>query len=213
MLYVSRYIGDGHFGVVDTDDDVEQEVSIRDIETAVNGHNLQIAGVRKIPGLSRRYTARPYQNPATVTQLQVKTSTLCGVDVMVYKNLITRVSGKQLKHDGVVRVRLSQFGDTICSQCFYENDSFREGKTILVLDNALSYEDCAFQQPVCAGVTYDNQYYGVTFDLHELSDENAIFVYRGLLESIELAFLKGAVIDTDERTARVQSGGYDYVYG
>ena len=214
MLYISRYIGTYNFGVVDTDDGVEQEISQSELESAINVSRLDIVGSRRIAGFTNRHTASPWQDPSTLTPIQTKTHMMCGVDVLIYKNMITKVVWRPMSvKGGVVKVRLSQFGNRLTSKCFYDNSAFCEGQTILILDNKLSYDEEAFRQPVGAGVAYDNRYYGVTFDLRELSDSNAILVYRGILKSIRVALLEGAVIDTDERTARVQAGGYDYVYG
>lgn len=131
MLYISRYISANRFGVVDTDDDSEENITTLDLYELVWQNHMKIEGV--VPSARSLYI-EPYQDERYVTGDMAKMKTLAGIEIRVWRNEITYVmlSGAQ---EGV-RIELSRFGSKInwavptaiqgsVTACFVIDDSIR----------------------------------------------------------------------------------------
>lgn len=109
MLYISRFIEDDHYGVVDTADYHETIISWEDLERDITQFHIPINGVYQTnDGVIDLVV--PYQDKKFVTRAQVKARMLLGLDIRLYKDEIT---GIYIGHSGFEdgrRIRLSDFG-------------------------------------------------------------------------------------------------------
>lgn len=110
MLYVSRQMGKSTWGIVDTDDGVENLCNRTDLITAVTRCNLDIKGVSYSHG---SLSVVVYQNPEFLTTKQAKSVTLFGVDVKTSGNIIVGLQIKRGLCKGSVTIRLSDY----CANC------------------------------------------------------------------------------------------------
>ena len=122
MLFISRRVmmtleEDGErynavgYGVVDTDDGIEELWDEDHLGMAINTHNLKIAGAPEEYKLGD--IMRPYQSPDSLSSLQVKLKMVRQIEVTVYKGSITNIVWNARKLQSPVSIRLSDFG----SQC------------------------------------------------------------------------------------------------
>ena len=182
MLYVSRYAGLSSFGVVDTDDGIEQVATARDIAEALWASHLEIAGcsVEHLP-------AKPYQLPETKTQLQIKTKILRYVDVVTYKSMITniRMDSKRIKHP--VEIRVSDFGTELAEFIFRGNLSSDLHKLTLVFDDRVKPVMPWSLAPLVNVIPINgSDRIGVVLDFHEVTDEALLkSLYKSLRTPVE----------------------------
>lgn len=212
MLYISRYIGLNEFGVVDTDDGVEEVVTLQQVIRACGPLNVQIAGVEThIRGFSYGKksfvdSVLAYQDPITKTSLQLKLSLLGHVDVVTYGNMITNVLWDFDKIKEPVFVCLSDFGSCCGDRILWGNANRGEHKITLILNDKIEFGPKTFrlsdkEQRWSVGIDG----VGVMFDIHELHDDyKAQLVYQALMidEVFDLLLLE-SVIDSEERKQRM----------
>ena len=119
MLYISRILQDSNrvggeaYGVVDTDDDVEELVDIDMLSAACFKHRLNVCGVT-----CRRTSSfgdyigeiEVWQDPKYVTAKQSKLRMLTGVDLKLYKDEISYLAVDGNVTTGDISVRLSDYG-------------------------------------------------------------------------------------------------------
>lgn len=217
MLYVSRYIGQEQYGIVDTDDNVEEMADYFKICHLCQRVGLKIAGVDFDYFKRSAGKIHVYQPKSTVTPLQVKTKTLKHIVVTVYKNIITSVTWNIEDITKPVSLRLSDFG-TYCAdflldavvktlaQGIINADKYKPNqKVTIILDNKLEYSAGAF-----GSYGYDFSVLdriNVVFDLRELDDERATRVYDMLFENSEVVTFKN-IVDNDERVVKMRGIHY-----
>lgn len=177
MLFVSRMAGAAMFGVVDTDDGVENICTMDGLKEAVIDNGIDIKGVMLADGVEGPYIRLviPYQDKRYQTALQAKTKTLQGVEVRVYNREITALLLDWTVLKNGTRVRLSDFGDYMCEYLpiRWSKNKLSGKQVIFVLDDKfeISGESC------CIGNA------GVVFDISEVTKPQTIeYVYRGLID-------------------------------
>lgn len=186
MLFISRYVGAGMYGLVDTDDGCEEIVTKIVIEKAKQS-GVVIHGAEDIVNVM------VYQPESTRTMLQIKTITLSRIDVKTYKNKITSVnilSGIKKP----VTIRLSDFGTVCADYILMANKPATRLKVLMVLDDKIGFSKSTFW--TAPSLTLRQM--GIALDIHELSDDTAIVVYKGLYFKLNKQCFEG-IVDTDER--------------
>lgn len=166
VLYFSRILDNGQYGVVDTDDDVEEGVTWPTLMDLVLDYKLPIEGVEAYR--NERIgdaigTVTPYQDPRYCTAAQAKAKTLLGVDIRIFRNEVTFIeaSGNLTKTD--TRIRLSDYGTSMYSRIEVGWDCYDENKRlILVLDDKFT----VFGPPIVLGMS------GVCWDVSEVSSDD-----------------------------------------
>lgn len=102
MLYVSRVLFDGDeygdymYGIVDTDDDVEEVVTWEVMSDAVVHKRVKILGtfideIAETIGYPFMSRADPYQDPRYITMEMAKLKTLLGVELIVWRDEVTSI--------------------------------------------------------------------------------------------------------------------------
>lgn len=211
MLYISRLVWQDNsvdkyspvhgfqsircYGVVDTDDNVEEVITRDDLEEAVRRRDIDIAGVTML-GLQRLIIdVIPYQPKPS--PLQMKTLMIHHVNVIVFNSCITNITWRRDKIGKNACLRLSDFGDSCADFILYGNMSLVSGDQItLVLDDKIkSITDHSFRldtserELVQLDATQVNGL-GVRFDLRELHNNDiAASFYRQLFS------YKGNILD------------------
>lgn len=219
MLYVSRYIGQHEYGIVDTDDEVEEIVNFDFIRERCIRHNIAIQGVDPYYFQKSAGKVFLYQPPEAVSQAQLKLKMLCRINLKVYKSIITSIDWKISDIVAPVSLRLSDFG-TSCADFVLDSvgkilaDLILNAKkysarnrVTIILDDKLTYSPRSFWI-----FGYDSSVINrinVIFDLHELSDDNARIVYKMLFPDLEAIDCTNIVDDKARMKAmrRMLSGG------
>lgn len=197
MLYVSRVIPVGKFGVVDTDDGVETVVSWMDIRRYVRDYHLEIMGVevkQTDHGLVVG-AVEPYQAKEHYSALQAKTQALRGVDIHTYNGEITGIyiNCKLIKNGYVLH--LSKYGKSVTQGVIirHTNKEYFQNRVVIVLDNGIvNYHT---MPPVCMN--------NITWDIRSLPDKVVESMYLELMDSsvIRPAQWDKFIIDSPERIA------------
>ena len=204
MLFISRRVGLDCFGVVDTDDGVEEVVNKDDIAENVTRYKLDIKGVKEVGTLGIAVDIEPYQDVATMTRLQTKTSMLSKVDVTVYDKYITSIRWHTI--DEPATIRLSDFGER-CEDCILVGNTLQgEHNITLVFDDKLKSITPHTLTVEGWSTSLGKDGRGVVVDLRELTNETIVEdVYRSLLfrSSWRLRFIPegsfDAIIDSEWR--------------
>lgn len=171
VLYISRLVNDPvvdvKYGVVDTDDDVETLVGLEKLSDIVIRKHMHIEGVIVDTSDSGLYLkdAVPYQDMRYYSAKQAKAKTMLGVDVRVWRNIITGVlaDGTIAKTD--VRIRLSDYGTELAGGSYlgWTNISKLGQMMTIVLDDKIKDFDCS-----------SHRVYGVRFDISEVTNQAII---------------------------------------
>ena len=208
MLFVSRYIGYGNYGVVDTDDGTEEIAGIgMIIRAARSGVDIKGVITSGVPGASGGALVDdvvPYQLPDELTQLQMKTNLLRGVNVTTYHSAITSIRLRQHEIKEPVIFRLSDFGNR-CMDCVLQgNMRYGQHKLTLILDNKVELEDIAFcLSSADRGSSVGVNGVGVKFDVREVRYNRIVEnVYRAVYAGNSLE-LWDTIIDSERRKTRM----------
>lgn len=197
MLFISRRVGYSGYGVVDTDDGVEEIVTGTALYDVPSELRKSIKGVLENTEAAPQKAFRPWQDPDSRSLLQTKTSTLHNVDVTVWGDMVTDIV---MRNTQIEVIRLSDFG-TRCADCvFVGNNRPKRHRLTLILDdkvelNLLSFKILQFADKyVNAGVSS----IGVVFDLREVRKRlrTREVVYHSLFES-DPQLLKTSIIDEE----------------
>lgn len=204
MLYISRRVAyvEGlyaqiDYGVVDTDDGVEEIVPETELYTAVGAYGMEIAGTTE--GLRR---IEPYQTADSLKAIQAKTKTLKNATVTVWNNMITNIVWG-VWSDGV-RLRLSDFGTEIADFVLLDNPTPVNPVTLVFDDKITSVRCWAFRMDtsvdgtkatfeIDAGFINDS----VRFDLRELSNNDIADVIYSQFRLYDDRF--NFIIDSNQR--------------
>lgn len=141
MLYISRYIGQTKYGVVDSDDGVETVCTYADLMDYVLKMGLDIKGVVLTTNYSRGKprqmikNVNVYQNQDFVTREQAKMKVLGGVDVKTFDNQIVSITISPNGLQNKVELRLSDYGTTCGEYIFSRISGVRDGKLVIILDD------------------------------------------------------------------------------
>lgn len=197
------------YGVVDTDDGIEELWDEDHLGMAINTHHLAIAGAPEEYKLGD--IMKPYQAPETVSKLQVKTKLVKQVDVTVHKDAITSITWDATKLSEPVSIRLSDFGDQ-CDDFLFYGRYIQGGYPVTFVfdDRLMVVRPMAFRLEL-SDMSYGraSRYMGgrgwlslgIRFDLRELTkDSLAEIIYSQLLKYNTL----DAVIDSKARKERMK---------
>lgn len=203
MLYVSRYCGAGGYGVVDTDDDVEEIVTFGYLQMlASTAPDVHIYGVNTV-GKTVSMIA-PYQPSATMSRDQLKLQLLHRVDVTVYKSTVT---GILWNNDGLIgrpRIRLSDFGKFCGEFVLCCNTEVADTRMELVIDDKISISETSFRPHKYHSFSEYMHETGVVFDLRELHDEGRAEMVYMQLATGRVDDMFGYIIDSDARKKRMR---------
>lgn len=201
MLYVSRFINSDSYGIVDTDDDVEEIVTQNELMSFVMDYGLRIAGIAtrtaefSFGNIDYVDKIVIHQHPSFTKPIQAKVSLIYHTDIKLYKSMITSIiwDASQIKEQ--VSIRLSDFGDFVADRVLLGNKWNKKPSITLILDDKIKVTEKSFDAGVYG--TYD---YGVCFDLRELSDDlMARSVYKNVLGPERNRQGFKYIIDSEER--------------
>lgn len=194
MLYISRRMGIGRWGVVDTDDYIETVCDMNRLREAVCC-GLEIKGVSVIdrPFLGKHIDhVEVYQNPEFSQRNQAKMAVLNGVDIRTSGTDIVSISTPSGIRGDRVSVRLSDFGDS-CSPHILGSILIPYGKTLtLVLDDKLKFTNKTFK----GAIEYSRLYLDVT----EVTDQKAldrVYLCDGFKDGFDS--IETYIIDNEDR--------------
>ena len=192
MLYISRQISLGdtswenEFGVVDTDDDVEEIVTWGSLSYTFRDVDIEVEGVTYTK--KRRSTddgeykmvfdITPYQDVRYYSARQAKLKTLYGVDLRTWNGEITYLGVDFNKVPKGLSIRLSDFGQRI-GYLKIELTSVPNNPQplTLVLDDKIK-----FNHLIAIEMTFD-----VILDFTEVTDDNLVNRCYDFLEPISVA--------------------------
>ena len=183
MLYISRRIGNTQYGVVDTDDMVEEAVDMSTLQDLYLNKGITIFGLNAV---QRKATV--YQPVNMRSKQQVKMKMLRHVDVKVYQSFITSIVLDSAQITKPVDIVLSKFGSIIADRVFEGNQNVGEHKATVYLDDTLTWRADAFWCGHDFSGTFigigDKRYgYGVVVDCSSVkNDELVWFLYRALYD-------------------------------
>lgn len=191
MLYISRFLGEDAYGVVDTDDDIEQVVSWQELSEAVEDYGLNIKGcvlanVKETVLMS----CSPYQLPKYCTKAQAKLKTLFGVDLRLWRDEITAIMVDPNFAEQDIKIRLSDYGKRISGNAVLGGMVFSVncGPMLILDDNVEIYGDSL---EIFAS--------GMRWNLCALSDSKFIYDYM-LNRHQDVDFWKYNLIDIPSRS-------------
>ena len=177
MLYISRCVGRDKWGVVDTDDYVEEVVDKKQLNDIVLVKGIDIAGVTVGSGrISGKYGAgargtyirnvEVYQNPEYATRASAKAALLYGVDIKTSGKQIVSISVPGGLRKKLVKLRLSDFGES-CGAHVLEQIVVGEHELLmLVMDDKIKITQKTFD-----GISLQ---YRVVIDLSEVTDRKTV---------------------------------------
>lgn len=205
MLYISRMIGRDKFGVVDTDDGVEEVIDYATLNEIVCWSKVTIRGVH-VDGHPVKYiqAVEVYQPPETKGVLAVKTHLMKGIEVTTYGECITGVYWRQPALVSPVKIQLSKFG-TRCSDFLFTQvgGTKRKGKVTLILDDRVHLSDQSFSFRDDTEINLG--YIGVVVDMRGISEMRfAERAYRILYHDGPFP-IGDIVIDYEDRKTRLLS--------
>lgn len=201
MLYVSQNYGNYRYGIVDSEDDSEEIVSIDELHDIVN-LGVSIRGVKtnitETSGGTMRtiYHVFPVQNPETMTVAQTKLAVLSKVHVCVYHDTVTSVTWNPNEIIKPVTIRLSDYGRVLGHLALSNNFADDGGsKLIVILDDKFHIHQNTIPQARTFGQL------GVVFDLREVVQEQlARVIYWGVRAEFDP---DSRIIDNPERLQRL----------
>ena len=214
MLYISRRVGelasyqgdsfrDGYY-IMDTDDGVEEYISVSGLVRAAVTFGLDIAGVAITDG--HHMDAMPYQLVDTVTPLQTKLRVMYGINIVVWNDMIVGIDwvGEDLNRP--VRVRLSDFATSLGDTILLNRDPIvadSPRNLVLVLDDKIvSFSAESLRSGNIEFFGFAHLTHGVVYDIRELSsDDLAKEVYKAVAWYCESK--KDVIIDNPERRRRL----------
>lgn len=208
MLYISRYVGEESFGVVDTDDNTEEIVSYAELSNLVCHRGVVICGAKPVRGVDGEYWITEddifvCQPSNLLSNLQVKTRVLRHIDVIVYNSMITSVLVYPREMSKHVEIRLSDFGTSCGDFILSRNQPSHKCMVTLKLDDKLDFGKDTFSLRFCDNAFVGLRDVGVKFDFCELSDAKAEKAYDYILP-ISGPNMHPVYIDRLERVQRMR---------
>lgn len=176
MYYISRFIGQDRYGVVDSDTGREFSVVFGDIELAIR-RGYDIAGIifdkedTHIDGSPVVSDIVPWEGLRHKSPVASKLQCLCGIDIFVYDGYISSISWKPEKLQGPVSLRLSDFGDTLGDRFLYWGDTRQVGQCLtLVFDDKIRLSPFSFKIPLFYSMESDCTF--TCMDIREVTNES-----------------------------------------
>lgn len=218
MYYISRYIGQDRFGVVDSDTGRETQVLYGDIEIAYS-RNYEIEGVildpemRHLNGTPCIDSVEPWVGLQAKSALATKLKMLQGIDVYVYDGYISNIRWLPKNLVSPVSIRLSDFGEAVADRFLYWGDTLQEGHCLtLVFDDKVRVLPFSFQVPRFYSMESDCIY--TCIDIREVTDECIVRdIYVTLYEYLvgRMSSKHITLLDIDERYKRMMYRYEEYM--
>lgn len=206
MLYISRFVGLRGYGVVDTDDGVEEILSRQQLEEAVIKYGIEIKGVITKSRNWEHWIAKVevYQPPESVIKQQAKSKVLLGVDVKVFDDRITAIEWTASPNDKERVVRLSDYGTHVGAKVLnrmsvvYNKHTTAKSFLTIILDDKLTCDNKAFMNASSTDVK---------FDLREVTENRIAFIFYNnyITQYTTDADMTDHIIDVPDR--------FDYYFG
>lgn len=197
MLYVSRILGIGSYGVVDTDDYVEEQVAWGKLVECCIFLGMDIKGcvLGENDGGKFIQSVHPYQDERYVSRLIVKTKAMLGVEITVYEDVIVNILIDGAIMPKGTTIRLSEYASSIdryagIGWTRFEN---RRDPVVFVLDDNIDFSKLSFKQALT----------DILYDISDVTNESAIVnVYMELLDMAFTLNIKFAdrIIDKQHRS-------------
>ena len=203
MLYISRYVGGDGFGLM-YDDSFEEVVSRQELVKVCTEGGQAVSGVvmRDVPrgpsplfgncfspgntllrGMKQKRVddVLAYQPEDSMSVLQTKLKVVCGIETVVYGDVIANIRWRELK--APVSIRLSELGLTLGDRFLYGDTPPCKYNISLVFDDSVSISEYAF---IASGYRGRHDIFGedglkLYFDLREVSDSKARLAYSCML--------------------------------
>ena len=182
MVYLNRFVRgslgiENRFWVVDTDDDVENELNFAQLREIVCGLKMKIEGVDLRERLGEMYhsTCIPYQDQRYLKPLQVKAKTLLGWDIHRYKDEITYIGVDCNLAKSITTIRLSDYGKSMYwgSEVQLLHNNNNSTTVVLVIEDNVEM----------LGPFIVRQFTGPIFDIRCVTDDAvAATVYSALVK-------------------------------
>ena len=215
MLFISRQAGSNLFGVVDTDDGVEEIVSFGDICRYVSEYGIDIEGVsvEEFPFGRFVHDIDVYQPKDSLSRDQVRLQLLLNVSIVVYDSLITKITWNAEKMSAPVTIRLSDYGTRLGRNILVDNEISGSHKVTLILDDKLQFDadECTaflFEEGFFRGCNMGRNGMGVVIDLSELSNDYVVSsIYEGLYRTAfngDIEEMFGSVIDSEDSKENIR---------
>lgn len=186
MLYISRILGHQLYGIMDTDDDVEEPHPWSSLNEAVLNYKLDIKGVET---MELEYAqiitgVQPYQDLRYANRNCVKAKTLLGVDVVVFQDQVVYVYDS--RGEGAV-IRLSDYGSSVADylEVDYKDSLTHKDKVTLVVDDKIKMRVVAslFGKP------------WVTWDFTDCTNDNFVRSAFSAVMDMSKRFQTSSLID------------------
>lgn len=181
MLYISRFIGHSLYGVVDTEDNSEEEAGWLGLNTAIKS-GVDIKGCVVRGGYLR--DAVPYQSEIHSTTQQVKFKSLYGVDFTVWRDYVTRIVWNPENLNQSVPIKLSSLAKKCGAGLLYDMPSSSNRNLILVLDDFIEFDMFTFMRYKNGQVLNGNTF-SARIDVRLLPDEKVNLIYNCLVRSLD----------------------------
>lgn len=196
MLYISRRIGSSKYAIVDTDDNTEEVISLRDLGEILD-LGIEVKGVEVIEKFKQRGQPRirvkidVYQNAEYATTKQTKLNVLKGIDIKTSGHIVTSVQWRDTELPENTVIRLSDFGsecaDSVFLRCGYRN----KPALTVILDDKIKIRSKSLDMSC---------YSGVHFDLTEVTNQRTVkFAYEEWLAGHGSMSLAQFITDKPER--------------
>lgn len=205
MLFLSRYYGLDKYGVVDTDDGVEEFVDRQMlIKACIIGVEIEGSDVHRSTvsaGAFMLTGAAPWQDIKSLTPLQVKTKMILKVDVVTYNGMITNILWEPDEIMEPVTLRLSDFAGIVADRVFFGNAPCAMHKITVILDDKLELLERALLKP---NLSLGVDGLGIIFDLRDIKSEQlARRAYRQLFYKAYDMSIDRSIIDDEDRKHRI----------
>lgn len=183
MLYISRYIGQFKYGVVDTDDGIETVVQHKDLVEYVLDDGVEIKGVvidyQVVKGKPQAYVkcVDVYQDVSELSRAQTKAKVLQGIDIRTYGDKITSITVNKSQFTDRA-IRLSDYGKSCGEYIFKMMAYFKPGSVTFILDDKIEIVGKSFKDFVAHGIRVDmrevNNRKTVEYICKEIANSNRV---------------------------------------
>lgn len=196
MLYISRLIGHSLYGVVDTEDNIEEQTGWLGLGTALS-KGVNIKGCIVSNGKVR--DAVPYQSDVRLSTQQLKLKSMYGIEFLVWRDYVTGVVWNPDNLAKPVPVKLSSLGKKCGAGLLYQMPSSKNRNLILVLDEFIEFDMFTFMRYKHSQIL-NGSTFSVRIDLRLLSDEKVRIIYNSLVRALDDRFcIPDIIIDHSER--------------
>lgn len=202
MLFISRFIGDGKYGIVDSDDNVEQSATFGDLLRCAN-LGLEVGGMTIKRGTTSSGIAgvEVWRGLRLKDVNATKLLTLRGIDIRVWNGRIGGIYWDTELLNAPVTIRLSDFGTVCCDRMIYYARASAENlknDITLVLDDKLVTYVLAFQLSFNTFAALGGSG-KLIIDLREVTKTSTVEdVYRGLAEYITVLQSENRLVVLDK---------------